>query len=90
MTRNSLDTDKEQAIWSKIEQLIEEMANFQRKKLLACGQQIVPVLTEDDILQPNDFLELEQHPIFRYEEGTLAGIQTVQMALLALQKDIQG
>lgn len=73
--------------WEAIEALIEEMALLQRKKLLSCGQQIIPTITDDDILQPNDFNELETHPIFRYEEGLLAGIQSVQMALLALHRD---
>jgi hypothetical protein len=71
-----------------IEQLLTELAEMQRRKLLSCGRQIIPMLTEDDILQPNDFLELENNPIFRYEEGILAGIQTVQTALRALQRDI--
>lgn len=75
--------------WASIEALIVEIATLQRKKLLACGQQIVPAVTEDDILQPNDFLELENHPLFRYEEGVLAGIQSVQMALQAQQRATQ-
>jgi hypothetical protein len=32
---------------------------------------------------------LEFNPHFRYEEGVLAGIQTVQMALWALKKEKQ-
>ena len=63
------------------EKLIEEIANSQRAKLLAYGRRIVPTLTSDDVLQPNDFPELENHPEFRYEEGVLAGILTIQMAL---------
>jgi hypothetical protein len=73
--------------WEEIAALIEEIACLQRKKLLACGQQIIPNVTEDDVLQPNDFIELENDPFFRYEEGVLAGIQSVQMALLAQHRD---
>lgn len=72
--------------WQPIEELIQEIVQLQHKRVLSCGRQIVPHLTADDMLQPNDFLELEHHPVFRYEEGVLAGIQTVQMALRALKK----
>lgn len=70
-------------------QLLDEMIDFQQKKLFACAQQIIPHITEDDMLQPNDFLELENHPVFRYEEGLLAGIKSVKMALLALKRDVE-
>lgn len=73
--------------WNAIEKLLQEISKKQYDELYACGQRIIPSLTSEDMLQPNDFPELENHPIFRYEEGVLAGIQTVQMALKALKKD---
>lgn len=79
----SQDTD-----WAQLENLIQELITLQNRKLLQCGQQVVPNLTHDDLLQPNDFLKLENHPLFRYEEGLLAGIQSVQMALRALKRDL--
>lgn len=75
------------ANWKKIEELVEEIVQMQHAKVLKMGQSIVPQLTEDDLLQPNDFLQLEHNPIFRYEEGILSGIQTVQTALSALKRD---
>lgn len=72
--------------WNAIDQTIVEMIDLQQKKLLACGRQIIPNLTSDDVLQPNDFPILENHPVFRYEEGMLAGFQSMQMALRALSK----
>lgn len=63
--------------------LIDEIAEGQRQKVFQAAVRIVPHLTKDDVLQPNDFPELETHPEFRYEEGVLEGIQTVRMALLA-------
>jgi hypothetical protein len=68
-----------------VDKLIEEIAESQRKSLLQLGRRIVPTLTPEDVLQPNDYPELENHPEFRYEEGVLAGILTVQMALRALR-----
>lgn len=72
-------------IWSEINALSEEMAAAQQKVLLQCGGRLIPHLTDEDLLQPNDFPELENHPHFRYEEGVLAGIYTLQMALRALK-----
>lgn len=58
-----------------------EMIEHQKKRLLRCAEAIVPHVTSDDIMQPNDFPELENHPVFRYEEGVLEGLQTAEAAL---------
>lgn len=73
--------------WEQIEKLVEEMIINQQKLTLKLGRSIIPNLTSDDILQPNDYLELEHNPFFRYEEGVLTGMQTVQMALFSLKKN---
>lgn len=72
-----------------MEALFQELEEGYREKLLLLGRRIVPTLTPDDVLQPNDYPELENHPHFRYEEGVLAGIQTAHMALLALKRDLE-
>lgn len=64
-------------------QLLNELIEDQQKKLLATAQRIVPRITSDDLLQPNDFPELELHPHFRYEEGILDGLRVARTALLA-------
>jgi hypothetical protein len=69
---------------AKIEELLEEIVEAQREKVLRCGRNFVPMLTTEDVLQPNDYPELENNPHFRYEEGVLEGVQTVRAALLAL------
>lgn len=71
--------------WYVLELLIEKMREKQQQDLLELGRRIVPTLTSEDVLQPNDYPQLENHPAFRYEEGVLAGIQTIQMALRALE-----
>ena len=63
--------------------VLEEMIEQQKKELLKLGRRIVPTLTPEDMLQPNDYLELENHPAFRYEEGYLAGLRAAQMAFRA-------
>jgi hypothetical protein len=70
-------------------QLLEQLIEGQKKKLLDTAQRILPRITSDDLLQPNDFPELEFHPHFRYEEGILDGMQVVQSALFALIRDAE-
>lgn len=75
--------------WEAVDQLLEEMIEAQQKALLKCGRRVVPTVTADDILQPNDFPALENHPYFRYEEGVLAGLQSARMALKAELKTVE-
>ena len=67
-------------------ELLEEIIQGQKAKLLNIAQRIVPNVTDDDLLQPNDFPELEFHPHFRYEEGILDGLQVARAALQAKEK----
>lgn len=69
--------------WNEISRILDEIAEQQRDKVYRAAVRIVPHLTTDDVLQPNDFPELEDHADFRYEEGVLEGVQTVRMALRA-------
>lgn len=75
--------------WNDFQKLADEISEQQSKKLLAYGRRIVPTLTPEDMLQPNDYPELEHHPEFRYEEGILAGINSLKIALQALHNDIK-
>lgn len=70
-----------------LEELFDEMIAFQEKRLLDYAAEIIPNVTSDDILQPNDYEELEGHPFFRYEEGVLKGIHAAKMAALSLLKE---
>lgn len=70
-----------------MQDVFDELIALQQKKVLTCAQRIVPHITEDDILQPNDFPLLEMNPHFRYEEGILEGLMTARMAYLAKLRD---
>lgn len=70
-----------------MEKLLDELVEGQRKKLLNFARKVIPNFTTDDLLQPNDFPELENSPLFRYEEGVLEGLLTARMAYLALKKE---
>ena len=71
-----------------MEELFDDLVMAQKKRLLELARLILPNLTADDIMQPNDFPELEGHPEFRYEEGVLEGILTARMAFLAKRKEL--
>lgn len=70
-----------------IEKLFDELIHLQQDKLLKLARRIIPYVTSDDLLQPNDFPELEQHPVFRYEEGVWAGLLEAKTAYVRLRKD---
>ena len=70
-----------------LENLFNELVNEQEKKVMKTAHLILPNLTADDLLQPNDFPALDNHPYFRYEEGVLEGLRTARMAYLAWQTD---
>jgi hypothetical protein len=64
-------------------EMFDKLVDAQRVRLLTLAREFLPHLTMDDILQPNDFPVLENHPFFRYEEGVLEGLLTARMAYLA-------
>lgn len=65
------------------EPLLNELITQQEERLFKLAKKIVPHITRDDLLQPNDFPKLENHPFFRYEEGILEGLRTARAAILA-------
>ncbi len=72
---------------SEIEGLFNDLKERQNGEVLRTGRRLISQLTSDDVLQPNDFPELENDPHFRYEEGVLSGILIAEAALRAYFKD---
>ena len=70
-----------------MQEIFEDLIKLQRNKILSCAQRIVPHVTQEDLLQPNDYPLLEQNPHFRYEEGVLEGLLTARMAYLVSLKE---
>lgn len=66
-----------------MEKIFDQLIELQKNKIKSCAESIIPNLTEDDLMQPNDFPLLENNPYFRYEEGILEGLMTARMAYLA-------
>jgi hypothetical protein len=71
-----------------LDRLFDELIQMQRQKVKILALKLIPHLTDDDLLQPNDFPVLENHPLFRYEEGVLEGLMTAHMAYLARNCDV--
>ena len=65
------------------EELFDEMIQLQEEKVFKMAEKIIPHITREDILQPNDFPALENNPYFRYEEGVLEGLRSAKMAIVA-------
>jgi hypothetical protein len=66
-----------------IDKLLIEMIEQQRKRVLAHARRLNGTLTEDDVQQPQDFVELSSSPEWNYEDGILAGYQAAQAAIRA-------
>jgi len=69
-----------------MELILQDAINLQKTKLVKCAECLIPNITEEDILQPNDFPELENHPYFRHEEGVLEGLLSALAAYSAHKK----
>jgi hypothetical protein len=67
----------------KLEQLFQELIEYQWKKVKSLGERINPKLTDEDLAQPHDFPELSSNPEWNYEDGVLAGYRSAHMAVRA-------
>lgn len=65
------------------EGLFTQMIEQQKEKVKRLAREVLPHLTEEDLRNPLDFVELKQHPTFDYEDGILNGLIAAQVALRA-------
>lgn len=72
------------ALWVEIDRQIHAIEDNQTKKVIDLARRILPGLTAEDIRNPHDFPELGD-PDWQYEDGLLAGIQSVRVALRAMK-----
>ena len=68
--------------WDAIEALVTSLEQHQRTKVLELARRLRPGLTLEDIANPHDFPELGDSD-WQYEDGMLAGIQSVLAAVRA-------
>lgn len=65
-----------------MERLVVEFEQLQRRKVIDLARRLRPGVTSEDIRNPHDFPELGD-PDWQYEDGVLAGIQSVLAAVRA-------
>jgi hypothetical protein len=70
-----------------LENTISEATEHQRLKVLRFARQILPNLTFDDILNPQDFPELVRSPDFQFEDGNTAGMFAALMIVRRFIKE---
>ena len=68
--------------------LLTEMEELQSRKVIELARRLKPGLTAEDIRNPHDFPELGDVD-WHFEDGQLAGIQSVITALRALRERLQ-
>ena len=75
--------------WRDVEALVGELEDQQRRKVLELARRLRPGLTLEDVANPHDFPELAD-PDWQYEDGLLAGVQSVLAAVRARRQDAGG
>ncbi len=75
--------------WREVDELVAELEELQARKVLELARRLRPGLTLEDIANPHDFPELGD-PDWQYEDGMLAGIQSVRAAVRARRRESEG
>jgi hypothetical protein len=76
------------ADWDAIDKEIGAIEEVQARKVIELARRLLPHLTAEDIRNPHDFPELDDHD-WQYEDGVLAGIQSVRIALRAMRNRVE-
>ncbi len=67
--------------------LLDQMERGQADKVVALARRLKPGLTAEDIRNPHDFPDLDD-PDWHFEDGQLAGIQSVRFAIRGLSREL--
>lgn len=71
-----------------IEATLEEMIHSQKQRVQERASKLHFQISQDDLLQPHDIPELNNDPLWNYEDGFLAGLQCAQIVLRRELKNI--
>jgi hypothetical protein len=71
-------------VFEAIDREIHAIEEVQTKKVIELARRLRPGLTAEDIRNPHDFPDLDD-PDWQYEDGVLAGIQSVRIAMRAMR-----
>jgi hypothetical protein len=78
---------RERDLFERILATVEAMEENQHRKVVDLARRLKPNLTAEDIRNPHDFPDLDD-PDWHFEDGQLAGIQSVRFALRALSGEV--
>jgi hypothetical protein len=84
------ETSSEKELLSIITSLESEMETLHRyhiQKAKKIAHTIKPGLTEEDLLNPDNFPEVVQDPAFTYEDGTASGVLSAKILVLNFFKE---
>lgn len=69
--------------FQRVDSLLGELIEQQRRKVLEHGQTLVPSLTSEDVMNPDGYPALADSGPFNFDDGLLAGYISSQMAIRA-------
>ena len=75
--------------WDAVERELVAIEELQTKKVLDLARRLKPGLTMEDVQNPHDFPELDDHD-WHYADGILTGMKSVTSALRALRQRLRG
>ncbi len=81
------DHDPPSELLRRVLALLEQMESAQARKVVELARRIKPGLTAEDIRNPHDFPDLDD-PDWHFEDGQLAGIQSVRFAIRGLSREL--
>lgn len=74
-------------LFRRVFALLDQMERTQADKVVDLARRLKPGLTAEDIRNPHDFPDLDD-PDWHFEDGQLAGIQSVRFAIRGLSREL--
>jgi hypothetical protein len=74
-------------LFRRVFALLDQMERAQADKVVDLARRLKPGLTAEDIRNPHDFPDLDD-PDWHFEDGQLAGIQSVRFAIRGLSREL--
>jgi hypothetical protein len=75
--------ETEEMLLSLIENELSSLHNHYLQRAKAVAHKINPRLTDEDLLNPDNFPDIMQDPRYTYADGLAAGILSAKMAIKA-------
>ena len=77
----------QERVFARVFQLLEQMEEAQKSKVIDLARRLMPGLTAEDIRNPHDFPGLDD-PDWHFVDGQLTGIQSVRFAMTCLAREL--